>query len=78
MLILADKIDLKKSRVSDAGKQVEGIRQCQYINDIQFDINNGNFQINFMCDEKMNLEELNITLQKKFLEQSEVFLTSLD
>ncbi len=59
VLILADKIDLKKSRVSDAGKQVEGMRQCQYIDDIQFEISDGNFMINFVCDKKMNLEELN-------------------
>ncbi len=59
VLILADKIDLKKSRVSDAGKHVEGMRQCQYINDIQFEIEIGNFEINFVCDEKLNLEELN-------------------
>lgn len=59
VLILADKIDLKKSRVSDAGKQVEGIRQCQYIDDIQFEIKEGTFQINFVCDERMNLQELN-------------------
>lgn len=59
VLILADKIDLKKTRVSDAGKNIEGIRQCQYINDIKFDIKDGGFEINFVCDEKMNLEELN-------------------
>lgn len=59
VLILADKIDLKKSRVGKAGKMVEGIRQCQYIEDIQFEIINGNFGINFECDEKINLEELN-------------------
>lgn len=59
VLILADKIDLKKSRISDFGKQVEGIRQCQYIDDIQFEIIKGNFQITFVCDEKLNLEELN-------------------
>lgn len=59
VLILADKIDIKKSRVSDFGKHIEGIKQCQYINDIQLEISNGVFQINFVCDEKMDLEELN-------------------
>lgn len=59
VLILADKIDIKKSRVSEFGKHVEGIRQCQYIDDIQFKIINNDFQINFVCDEKINLEEFN-------------------
>lgn len=59
VLILADKIDLKKSRVSEAGKQVEGIRQSQYIDDIEFDIGGGGLKINFVCDKKMDLEELN-------------------
>lgn len=59
VLILADKIDLKKSRVSVAGKQVPGIRQFQYVDDIQFEITNGAFHINFVCDEKLDLEELN-------------------
>ena len=54
-LILADKIDIKKSRVSEFGKHVEGSRQCQYIDDIKF----GFFQINFVCSEKINLDELN-------------------
>ncbi len=59
VIILADKIDIKKSRISKAGKQVEGNRQYQYINDIQFKITNNNFYINFICDEEINLEELN-------------------
>lgn len=59
VIILADKIDIKKSRISEYGKQVEGNRQYQYINDIQFEINNKNFCINFICDDEINLEELN-------------------
>ena len=59
VIILADKIDIKKSRISDYGKQVEGNRQYQYIDDIQFKIENNNFYINFICDAKINLEELN-------------------
>ena len=59
VIILADKIDIKKSRISKFGKQVEGNRQYQYINDIQFEINNNDFYINFMCDKEINLEELN-------------------
>lgn len=59
VLILADKIDLKKSRVGKAGRLIDGIRQCQYIEDIKFDIANGNFYVNFVCDNKIDLEELN-------------------
>lgn len=59
VIILADKIDIKNSRISEVGKQVEGNRQYQYINDIQFAIKNNNFYINFVCDEKIDIEELN-------------------
>ncbi len=59
VIILGDKIDIKKSRISEAGKKIEGNRQYQYINDIQFEITNNNFCINFICDEQINLEELN-------------------
>ena len=59
VIILADKIDIKKSRIVKAGKQVEGNRQYQYINDIQFEIKNNNFYINFICSDEINLEELN-------------------
>lgn len=59
VIILADKIDIKKSRISEYGRQVEGNRQYQYINDIQFEIKNNDFCINFICDDEINLEELN-------------------
>ena len=59
VIILADKIDIKGSRISEAGKQLKGNRQYQYINDIQFEIINNNFYINFICDENIDLEELN-------------------
>ena len=59
VLILADKIDIKKSRVSDFGRHVEGVRQFLYIDDIRFEIVNGSFKINFVCDNQVNLEELN-------------------
>ena len=67
VIILADKIDIKKSRISESGKQVIGNRQYQYINDIQFEVKNNNFYINFICDEKINL-------LKKFLKQFNLFL----
>ncbi len=59
VIILADKIDIKKSRIGEAGRQLKGNRQYQYINDIQFEIANNNFYINFICDKKIDLEELN-------------------
>ncbi len=59
VIILADKIDIKKSRISKVGKQIEGNRQYQYIDDIQFEIKDNNFYINFVCDAQISLEELN-------------------
>lgn len=58
VLILADKIDIKKSRISESGRQTEGVRQCRYIDDILFEISDGNFQINFVCDGRIDLDEL--------------------
>ena len=59
VIILADKIDIKSSRISGSGKRLKGNRQYQYIDDIQFEIRNNDFYINFICDKKIDLEELN-------------------
>ncbi len=58
-LVLADKLDIKKNRISEFGKTVIGNRQYQYINDISFKIKNKNFDIYFDCDKHIDLEELN-------------------
>ena len=58
-IILADKLDIKKSRISEAGKRVEGNRQYQHIEDIKNDIDSNVITINFITDGKMNIKEVN-------------------
>lgn len=58
-LVLADKLDIKNTRISEAGKKVVGNRQYQHINDIKININKNLMVINFITDGKMNVEEVN-------------------
>ena len=79
VIILADKIDIKKSRISKAGKKVEGNRQYQYIEDIQFKITDNKLYINFICDEKINLAELNdYYFTKKVFKAIQAFANKLN
>ena len=57
-LILADKLDIKHTRVTPAGLEVEGMRQMQYIKDINLSIDNGAVIVKFVCDEKIDKKEL--------------------
>lgn len=57
-LILADKLDIKKTRVTREGCNVIGNRQYQYVNDINLKIDKNNLKVHFYCDEQMNLREL--------------------
>lgn len=58
VLILSDKLDIKKTRITEAGKLVTGNRQYCYIEDINLEINENSLNINFVIDEKVDLEEL--------------------
>lgn len=57
-LILADKLDIKKTRISASGKNVYGNRQYSHIEDIIINIDNNYLSINFITDNKENKEEL--------------------
>lgn len=58
-IILADKLDIKKTRISEAGKKVKGNRQYAHIEDIIISIENNLLSINFITDGKMIIEEVN-------------------
>ena len=58
-IILADKLDVKKSRISEEGKKIEGNRQYAHIEDIIIDINNNKLTINFVTDNMINMQEVN-------------------
>lgn len=57
-LILADKLDIKYTRVAKQGYNIEGMRQMQYINDISLSIENDCLKIKFICDNKIDKNEL--------------------
>ena len=58
-IILADKLDIKKSRISEEGLKIEGNRQYGHIEDIVINIENNMLIVNFITDSKINKEEVN-------------------
>lgn len=57
-MILADKLDIKYTRVTKEGYKVKGMKELQYIKDILVNIKNENLQIQFICDDKLDKAEL--------------------
>lgn len=57
-LILSDKLDIKHTRVAKEGYNVKGMSELQYINDIVVDIHNKELIIRFICDERINKQNL--------------------
>ena len=58
-IILADKLDIKKTRISEEGKKVIGNRQYQHIEDIVVNINDNKIIVNFITDGNLDLKETN-------------------
>lgn len=58
-IILADKLDIKSSRITEHGKEVIGNRQYGHIKDILIDIKNNILIINFITDNKLDIDEFN-------------------
>ena len=58
VLILADKLDIKYTRLTKRGYDVIGMRQLQYIKDVLVDIDSDSLKINFLCDDDIDLVEL--------------------
>lgn len=59
ILMVADKLDITKSRVAKAGYQVTGMRQLQYIQGIDVNISNQKGEIIFQCEPQIDIVELN-------------------
>lgn len=57
-LILADKLDIKSSRITEEGKKIKGNRQYQYIDDIVLKMNDNVLEVNFICNKNIDLDEL--------------------
>ncbi len=69
VLVLSDKLDIKADRVAPNGYNLIGMRQYQYINDINISIENGIFKVNFVIDEQANIYELtNFYFTKKVID----------
>ena len=78
-IILADKLDIKSSRISEAGKQVVGNRQYGHIKDILIDIKNNTLIINFITDNKLDINEFNeYYFTKKVFKAIESFSNKLN
>lgn len=58
-IILADKLDIKENRISEAGKLIEGNRQYAHIKDIIINIEENIMIINFVTDGNINMKEIN-------------------
>lgn len=58
-IILADKLDIKKTRITEVGKKVIGNRQYQHIEDIVVNINDNKMAVNFITDGNLDLKETN-------------------
>ena len=57
-LILSDKLDIKYTRVAKEGYNAKGMRQLQYIREIEVDIRNQNLIVQFWCKDEINKREL--------------------
>ena len=56
-LIFADKLDIKKTRITPFGKQITGNREYSHIEDIDISINNNYLYVNFITDGNLNYDE---------------------
>ncbi len=54
VLILCDKLDIKKNRVAKTGYSVDGMKEMQYINDILINIENMTIKIEFVTNPRIN------------------------
>ncbi len=58
-LILSDKLDIKKTRISKEGRKIIGNRQYSHIEDILINIEDNCLIINFITDNNMDVKEAN-------------------
>ena len=78
-IILADKLDIKSSRITELGKKIIGNRQYGHIIDILIDIKNNKLIINFVTDNNLDLNEFNdYYFTKKVFKAIEAFSNKLN
>lgn len=74
VLIMCDKIDLRKERLAAEGFETPGIRQLQFIEDVQVSIDASSCSVNFMSNQGLDIDELNTF---KFLDKTFLSVESL-
>ena len=57
-LILSDKLDVKYTRITSAGRNIVGNRQFLHIQDIKLEIKDDILKVNFITDNNLDLKEL--------------------
>ena len=57
-LILSDKLDVKYTRITSAGRNIVGNRQFLHIQDIKLEIKDNILKVNFITDNNLDLKEL--------------------
>lgn len=57
VLMLGDKLDIKDTRITEYGKTIIGIRQWQYIKNINLDIKKDYIKIELICSSNLNEKE---------------------
>lgn len=78
-IILADKLDIKSSRITEEGKKIIGNRQYSHIEDIIININDGILTVNFITDGNINIDEVNnYYFTSKLFKAIEAFSDRLD
>lgn len=79
VLILADKLDVKYTRVTEAGKMIIGNRQFSNIEDIKVNIEDNILIFNFKSNSKLNKKELNeYYFTKKIFKAIDSFCNKVD
>lgn len=56
-LVLSDKLDVKYTRIAKDGYNIKGMKEVQYIKEVNVDITNNTLIVEFICDDKMNKKE---------------------
>lgn len=56
VLVFADKIDIKYDRLTETGKNIDVVKEFQYIKDVVIDINEDTLTVNVIADDKINKE----------------------
>ncbi|MCT4612090.1 MAG: HD domain-containing protein [Clostridia bacterium] len=77
-LIFADKLDIKKDRLSEKGLEIEGLKETRFINDINIHINMDDVIVEIDADKNIDLVSLgNYYFMPKLFRAIEAFSSSI-